>query len=152
MRSGSIRLLYRLFAREDIVMIQEFVDRYIGQKDELRGLFLEKHPKDYKSIVQAVVKILAGGDYYEKPDPERVVEIDHGDYQGTLVFVIGVSGYQPSKYWAVMVFYGSCSGCDTLQSIADYSSEPPTEEQINDYMTLALHIVQGIKLIGDNPV
>ena len=133
-------------------MIQKFVDRYMGRKEELRALFAEKHPEEYKSIVQAVVKVLHDEDEYESPDPERIVEIDHGDYQGTLVYIIGASGYQPSEYWAVMVGYGSCSGCDTLQSICEYSDDPPTEEQVSDYMTLALHVVQGIKLIGDEPI
>lgn len=134
-------------------MIQKFVDRYMDRKDELRALFAEKHPEEYKSIVQAVVKVLHGEYEDGSPDPERIVEVDHGDYQGTLVYIIGATGYQPRTYWAVMVGYGSCSGCDTLQAICGgYSDDPPTEEQINDYMTLALHIVQKIKLIGTEPV
>jgi hypothetical protein len=45
------------------------------------------------------------------------------------------------------VGYGSCSGCDTLQGISDYSHAAPNEKQIDDYMTLALHIVQGFKAV-----
>ena len=81
--------------------------------------------------------------------PERIHKIDDGDYQGTLLFVIAAKGYQPSKYWAVSVGYGSCSGCDTLEGIksdGDYG-ESPNKQQIADYMTLALHIVQGLKQI-----
>lgn len=50
------------------------------------------------------------------------------------------------------VGYGSCSGCDTLEAIRDYSSEKPTPEQVKDYMALALHIVQGLKKMGDDEV
>ena len=59
--------------------------------------------------------------------------------------MIAAGGYQPWEYWYVKVGYGSCSGCDTLEGIRDYPDEPPTKEQIDAYMTLALHIVQGFK-------
>lgn len=107
--------------------------------------FSTKHTENYKDIVKAVVTILQGDEEYDSPDPERIHEIDDGDYQGTLLYVIGNSGYHPYKYWAVKVFYGSCPGCDTLQAIHNDSSNLPNDEQIKDYMTLALHIVQGIK-------
>ena len=43
----------------------------------------------------------------------------------------------------------SCSACDTLESIKDYSGDPPTSSQVNGYMTLALHIIQGMKKMGE---
>jgi hypothetical protein len=92
--------------------------------------------------------ILNQGDRYGEPDPTRIHQIDDGDYQGTLLFVIAASGYQPSDYWYVKVGYGSCSGCDTLQAIdgyGGYSDEAPSKDQVDDYMTLALHIIQGLK-------
>ena len=76
---------------------------------------------------------------------QLILSIDHGDYQGTLLFIIAASGYQPNKYWFVKVDYGSCSGCDTLEGIRCYSDGPPSDAQVADYMTLALHILQGIK-------
>jgi hypothetical protein len=39
------------------------------------------------------------------------------------------------------VEYGSCSGCDTLQSIQDWSNELPTEQQVKDFMALCRHLV-----------
>ncbi len=126
-------------------MIQKFVDKFMEQEQVLENIFAEKHPKDYKEIVKAVISIIAKGeDECAVPDPERIHEIDDGDYQGTLLFVIARGGYQPSEYWAVMVHYGSCSACDTLQSIRGYFNDKPTEEQVKDYMTLALHVVQGL--------
>ena len=64
------------------------------------------------------------------------------------MYVIGGTGYQPRDYWYVMVYYGSCSGCDTLQAICGYTDKV-TDSQVADYMTLALHILQGIKAMGD---
>ncbi len=126
-------------------MIQEFVDRWERGKPEIRKAFEEEHPDSYGSIVKAVVKVLHDAGQYESIDPERIHEIDDGDYQGTLLFVIAASGYQPNKYWCVKVCYGSCSGCDTLEAIRGYKNTPPTPDQVDDYMTLALHIVQGLK-------
>jgi hypothetical protein len=127
-------------------MIQKFVDRFMASQDKLKAIFSAKHPQEYREVVWAVVSVLANEDDYEAPDPKRIHEINDGDYQGTLIYVIGANGYQPSTYWCVSVGYGSCSGCDTLQRINGYSGEPPTPEQINDYMTLARHIVQGLRL------
>jgi hypothetical protein len=134
-------------------MIQTFVDRFTSAEGQaaMAALFA-KHPSEYKDIVKAVVSVVASADEYDDPDPERIHEINDGDYRGTLVFVIAAKGYQPSRYWYVKVGYGSCSGCDTLQAIHSYSDEPPSESQLKDYMTLALHIVQGLKEMGADVV
>ena len=129
-------------------MIDEFVKKWESRKHEVRAEFAAVHPGEYIDVVRAVVKIL-NNDGYNDPDPERIHLIDDGDYQGTLVFVIGCTGYQPDDYWYVKVGYGSCSGCDTLQEITNYSDDPPTPEQVEGYMTLALHVLQGIKKMGD---
>jgi len=60
------------------------------------------------------------------------------------------SRYQPSTYWATRVSYGSCSHCDALQGIQDETSWDQTElteRQIEQYMTLALHMIQKLKEI-----
>jgi hypothetical protein len=131
-------------------MNKDFVDCFMENKSELRALFATGHPQNYGDIVKAVVDILDPGVI----DPDRIHEIDDGDYQGTLVFVIGAHGYLPVDYWYVKISYGCCSGCDTLESIRSVCpyEENPTEEQIADYMTLALHIVQGLKKMGDDIV
>lgn len=50
----------------------------------------------------------------------------------------------------VVVNYGSCSGCDTLKGIRNYSDEPPNEEQVTDYLTLARHLIQGLRVLGES--
>lgn len=130
-------------------MIQEFVDRFMTVTPELKEKIAKAPPGDYMSVVKYVAEALAMPEEYRGIDPERIHEINDGDYQGTLVYVIGASGYQPSRYWYVKVSYGSCSGCDTLEAIRNYSDEPLTEDQINEYWTLMLHVVQGLKEMGD---
>lgn len=133
-------------------MIQEFVDRFMANKAVLREMFAAGHPGSYEDIVRNVVLVLHDDSKYSSIDAERIHEIDDGHYQGTLVYVIGGSGYQPSSYWYVKVAYGSCSGCDTLEAIRGYRDEKPSEEQIDDYMTLSLHVVQGLKEMGQDIV
>lgn len=79
--------------------------------------FLRK--SEYPSY-DAMVGFLA--EMHPDMDHERVTRIDHGHYQGTLVFVVGGEGYQPYRHWYVKVGYGSCSGCDALESARDECS------------------------------
>lgn len=129
-------------------MIPKFVSRFEENKKLLKKSFRESKPSQYLTMVTEVIKVITSQEEYNdyNPDPDRVHQIDDGDYQGTLVFVIGAKGYQPNKYWYVSVYYGSCGGCDTLAAINDYPSIKE-KEQIKDYMTLALHIVQGLKVM-----
>ena len=57
--------------------------------------------------------------FYHEADIEHIHEIDDGDYQGTYIYLIPFDTYEPSEsdYMMTYVGYGSCSGCDTLQSI-----------------------------------
>lgn len=136
-------------------MEQEFVNVFMENKKDLMAIYRKGHPDSYDDIVYNVISLLnkADIDYELNPDPDNIHRIDDGDYQGTLLYVIPNSNYQPSIYWCVKVCYGSCSCCDTLQSIKydgvyDYDKvNRPNEEQINDYITLSLHIVQGLKKI-----
>jgi hypothetical protein len=132
-------------------MIEAFTKAWFANLHTMREKFTAKHPDNYKEVVRAVVQMLAEGSTdYDKPDPERIYEIDDGNYQGTHVYVIGEQGYQPNKYWYVKVSYGSCSGCDTLKNIKSYRDGQPDADQVGKYMTLALHIVQGLREMGDS--
>lgn len=133
-------------------MIDNFVESWNKNKDQVRE-YLTKNTPRYEELFTEVVKILE--DDWESPDHERITKIDHGHYQGTLVFVVACEGYQPSTYWYLRVYYGSCSGCDTVEHIRmmNYSyDEDPTEEQIEAYMRLALQMVQGLKKMDEEAV
>lgn len=131
-------------------MIEEFTKAWFANVHAMREKFTTKHPENYREVVRSVVQMLAdSSDEYDKPDPDRIHEIDDGSYQGTLVYVIGDSSYRPNRYWYVKVGYGSCSGCDTLKGIRCYGEGQPDEDQVSEYMTLALHIVQGLREMGN---
>ena len=128
-------------------MITQLVNRFMEHKAKVRAVFAKAPPTRYKDIVNAVVGALAVEDWGNAwPDVSRVTEIDYGDSRGTLVYVIGSNEYALSTHWYVTVCYGSCSGCDTLKAIR-WCGEPVTDNMLDDYMTLALHIVQGIKVM-----
>lgn len=110
---------------------------------------------DYVDLVKLIVKDVFN--YGKKHDgviwateEGDIVEIDHGEYQGTLLYLIHIDTYQPDDYEYLIgsVWYGSCSGCDTLQKIqsdGNYGEESPTDEQVQDYMTLCRDIVTSFK-------
>mgnify|MGYP003348214952 CR=1 FL=1 len=110
-------------------MIEQFTKRWFSHNHIVREQFEKELPHSYSDIVEAVITMLHDEDEYASIDPERIHKIDDGNYQGTLVYVIGESGYQPSTYWYVKVEYGSCSGCDTLENIlsGDYGHETQEE-------------------------
>lgn len=74
---------------------------------------------------------------------KRITEIDDGNYQGTLIYLLPWKTYQNSchEYFMTCVEYGSCSCCDTLQSI-EFADD--VEKQIKDYMTLCRDICSHI--------
>jgi hypothetical protein len=130
-------------------VIKTFVARFMAEKAALRESFRANFPESYSGIVDGVVRLLADADADGcSPDPERVTLIDHGDYQGTQLYVIGASGYQPSTYWAAAIHYGSCSGCDTLQALRDDHGELPNETALDGVMALALQFVQRLRVIS----
>ena len=132
-------------------MIKKFLVNYEKRKSDLEEVFQKKHPNTYLEIVEEVVKIVSekeGICNTPEPDSENIHVIDDGDYQGMQLFIIPEKGYQPTTYWATNTYYGSCSGCDTLQGIYEgYDNSPPTKEQVKDYMNLALHLLQKLILI-----
>lgn len=132
-------------------MIEEFVKAWDERKGEIEAKFRQEEPHEYKEIVKAVVSILDDTKTYGAPNVNNIHEINDGDYQGTLLYLIPEDTYQPHNYWYVRVWYGSCSGCDTLEAIReskpwrDGEDDPQKDKRIKEYMTLALHIIQQLK-------
>lgn len=139
-------------------MIKKVMDQWAKNKDKLREALAkdkELNMCDYDYLVEKVVHVILN----ESKDHEDLFDdgiiwningittINDGDYQGTLLFIIPRATYQPceSEYLITYVNYGSCSVCDTLQGIQDYSNELPTEKQLDDYTTLCLHLCENMK-------
>ena len=142
-------------------MIKEFVDKWDKNKDKLEN-FIRTHKQEeyyaYEDLVKLLFDIVINADEgweFDVFDINNIITIDDGDYQGTQIFILHKNSYQPSveEYVYTSVYYGSCSGCDTLQSIQSESFEDidgiPTENQVKDYMTLFLHLLQNCHYMKD---
>lgn len=134
-------------------MIKKFIERWEKYKGNLENYFRNTRQEKYDTyseIVKALFEkvINVEGEIF---DLNKMKIIDDGDYQGTQIFIIPLDTYQPdaSEYVITNTYYGSCSGCDTLQSISYYDDGLPTEEQIKDYMKLALHLLQKCKWLEE---
>ena len=145
-------------------MIKEFVQAQDKNKDLLLENFKQKNPSSYQDIVEKLVTIvinpyLKDECSIEYPmdnglDIENMTVIDNGDYQGTTIYIIPYDTYQPSVSDYVMTnnYYGSCSGCDTFQSIELWGDNTPEEiaDAGKEFHTLALHLLQSFKVLGNN--
>ena len=131
-------------------MVQEYVDKFMSGKKEIRAA-ISKHPDDYEELFRKVFGIIVG-DGYEEIDLSKLSCVDYGDYHGSLLFVAPCTGYQPDTFYVLVVDYGSCPGCDTLCAIHSGwdEDEAPTEKELDDYMSLALHMVQGLKKLSSD--
>ena len=146
-------------------MIKEFVQAWDKNKDLLLENFKQKNPSSYQDIVEKLVTIvinpyLKDECSIEYPmdnglDIENMTVIDNGDYQGTTIYIIPYDTYQPSVSDYVMTnnYYGSCSGCDTFQSIELWDDEATQEEIENagkEFHGLALNLLQQFKVLGND--
>ena len=132
-------------------MIEKFINRWELKKDKLREILSKtKMTSDYESLVKLVIERVYNTDDYGE-SYTNLTTLDFGDYQGTLIFVFTNDVYQPSveETYYTSVHYGSCSGCDTLLSICEYYDELPNERQLNELMTLCLHLVQNTKVMKE---
>ena len=135
-------------------MNADFVKSWDRNKDKLENYFRTTPQSNYDSYKKLVIALLNKVINVDRdPDwndfnTERIHVINDGDYQGTLVFLVPESRYQPDSYFYTKVWYGSCSVCDTLQSIqSENYEEYPTDSQVESYMTLCLHMLQQADII-----
>lgn len=101
---------------------------------------------DYEYLVHMVVKFILNKNVRENDvrfDERNIVVIDHGDYQGSQLFVVAEEAYQPGHWQYIIGYqdYGSCSGCDTLKSIQSSGYTTHNETQLKEYMALCKDIV-----------
>lgn len=137
-------------------MIDSFVKAWDERKSNLEEYFtqttMDVCGSSYHHLVQKLFELVINPTIdwdIDKYDTNNITIIDDGDYQGTLIFVLHTKCYQPSvtDYVYTSVDYGSCCCCDTLEHINSCGSylydELPTDNQVKDYMTLCLHLMQN---------
>lgn len=129
-------------------MIREITDPFVEAKGEFVKWLLTQDYPSYGELLRQALHLVNPERTHGGIDPEKITMIDDGDYQGTLVFVIGAVGYQPYRYWYTRVSYGSCSGCDSIQAawgFGDYCN-------FEGMYLIALHMLQEMREMTDqNP-
>lgn len=130
-------------------MVKEIINQWEDRKEVLKNYFRttpQSEYGEYIDIVKAIFRYVIEGYNIDK-----ITVVDDGDWQGTQLFLIPLKTYQPcaSEYLITHTYYGSCSGCDTLLGIRDFGHGLPSEAQVKEYMTLALHLVQKLQRIQD---
>ena len=143
-------------------MVDKFTKKWYENKDKLQHYFetnIIDNYDSYEQLVEIVLKYIINNgvenyhelDYNEAIQIDKLVPIDYGDYQGTLIFIFPEHTYQPTvdETYYTFVEYGSCSGCDTLQGILSSYGEPPTEGEVKELMMLSLHLIQNIHCLKE---
>lgn len=131
-------------------MIKPIIKQWDANKHKLEKYFETTKQKDYNSYEKIVVKLFEL--VIEGFDIPKMTVINHGTYHGTEIFIIPRKVYQPDieDYLITDNYYGSCSGDDTLLGILDYEEGIPTAEQVQEYMTLALHLTQKMRWLKES--
>lgn len=133
-------------------MLKSFVQKWDSNKDKLRDVLSRKTNNiDYKTLVELTFEVIYNeGTNDAGLDIKSITEIDNGNYQGTLLYLIPFDYYQPDAcdYLMTYVGYGSCSVCDTLKSILDWDEDEDEDEdklltskQVDELMTLCKDII-----------
>lgn len=134
-------------------MIQEFVKAWDANKSLLEEHIGKQDQAcfNYALLLKWLIDIVINPYIEGKLDSNKIHVIDDGDYQGSQLFIVPSTIYQPSPndYMWTYQYYGSCSGCDLLESIRKYDGGFPTEMQVKEYMTLELHLLQRCRWMMD---
>lgn len=138
-------------------MLKVLAKQWCKNRNQLKNYLKDNYGKLNLLTYKDIVKIAFEQIYENEPralDLERVTEIDDGDYQGTLLFIIPFKTYQPSHYEYLMTYieYGSCSSCDTLQSLQadcyyygyDAGQAEAEEDFINQKINGFMHLCKDI--------
>lgn len=137
----------------EISMLKYCRDKWYENKDKLEEAIRNSDDLNfcsYKTLVKMIVEYILNPSSDDNPidefNEDEITVIDNGDYQGTQLFMIPRKTYQPSAgdYLLTYTYYGSCSGCDTLQGIQDWSDEKLTDQQVKDFMILCKDLVCNI--------
>ena len=131
-------------------MLKIMVTQWDKNKDELRSILSKRKDLnylEYKDLVKLTFEVIFNNGLNEYEDDlldlDRIHEIDDGDYQGTLLFLIPFEAYQPCEFEYLMTYvgYGSCGGCDALQAIQMYYEGSPSVRMVDDFMKLCKDIL-----------
>lgn len=128
-------------------MIKYCLEHWDRNKRVLQGYFQSHNENffrelNYKQICRLTFLYILDRDDEDdiKLDLDNITEIDNGDYQGTLLYLIPFDTYQPNEdeYFMTYTGYGSCSGCDTLLSLQSLDNK---KDMIKELMLICKDLI-----------
>ena len=122
----------------------KFIKQWEANKKNLKKYFKNNKQYEYSTyeeIIRLILRICLTG-YEWKYDIESW---RYGKESGHTLFIASTKNNLIKA--VTHNSYGTCSGCDTLLGINEYTVGYPTKEQVNQYMTLSLHLIQRMKKI-----
>ena len=132
-------------------MLKYCYEKWNQNKDKLEAALRKTDISrvEYRDLlVLTVENILNCSDDIDEEhwDTDQITEINDGSYQGTLLFLIPEDSGDPAEYEYLMTYigYGSCSGCDLLQSIQPDSHEETTDEDIAEFLALCKDFITNM--------
>jgi hypothetical protein len=138
-------------------MILHYVKQWEERKHLLEQWLTKNEANSYQDIYETLFRLVVTEPQkinpqltnYNEWNWNRFVKIDDGNFQGNEIYILCSNEYQPSltDYIFTSVAYGSCTVCDTFQSIEMLEDKA---ERVKQYMTLALHMVQETKSFNTN--
>lgn len=142
-------------------MIDWVVLKWEKNKHLLKEYFethkMEDYAESYSQLLKTMIDVVFNDGCYAfqdlqqngEIDTERnFTEIDYGSCEGALIFVFAYKRFSDclEDIFYTTVQYGSCSGCDTLLGITnECTNELPNKNQVDELMTLCLHLIQNMK-------
>ena len=131
----------------------EYSKAFDAGREDLIDSFVANRPSGYMDLLERTLSTIQH--YYPDSDldSDRIKCVNFGNYQGTLVFVIGGTGYQPYDHYFTTVSYGSCSHCDAFAAADecydryddDGNERQPSRDDCVGYLRLCLHLLQSLK-------
>lgn len=121
-------------------MIAELVDAYDEARGEILDHLLTLSQYEINSHAE-LLRILI--EHIPYLDGAKIEEFGHDDHQGSALLVVQRNSW--GGFYVVAVDYGSCSYCDTIQSI---QTEDDAGKRADLFATEILHLVQGLQRVG----
>lgn len=113
-------------------MEKNIILQWEARKSKLEDWFRSIEKPEYIEYIDIVKALFTY--VIEGYNTSEIHVIDDGHCQGTQLFLIHKDVYQPSveDYLLTDTFYGTCSGCDTLMSIAIVQTDFQMKNRLNN--------------------
>ena len=116
---------------------------YSDNLNNLTGFYTYKEL--FAVSVEKVLNPYLDENLFDGLDIENITEIDNGNYQGIIIFIIPYKGGSPdiNQYLCTYVNYGSCSVCDSIE--AAYSLKG--KEKQKALKQICLNLLQNLDFL-----